>query len=415
MSNYRNVFVLIVAIGLLQVGGGILGVVTPLGLELMGLNGTMIGAIAALFALGFMIGAWTAPRAIAAVGNIRVFAAAAGVVAVGAMLMGLETHPLMWTPVRAVQGLGMAWMFASAESWLSSATPAQARGRVLGLYHVVAKAALLGGPFIVAGLPALDTRNYLWIAMFIALALVPVCLTRRGEPVRPQKRTMGPVSILKVAPAALWGAFLAGVINTGTLAILPVYAQRMRAEDSPYSATSIAALAMAAAWLGGLISQWPVGRLSDHVDRRLVVAGMGCVSAAAACVLGFMTDALPTNAILALLAVWGAGSLSFYGVAIAHGVDRTEEGDVAALMSGLLFVWAAGSVIGPPLAGLSLRIGYGEGGLFLCAGGLTVLLVLAMLFRRSARGSVPADQRSDWEHSHPTSVQQAEIDPRTEP
>ena len=415
MSDYRNVWALIVAVGLLQVAGGILGVITPLGLGALGVDAFSIGLIAALYAAGFMAGAWTAPRAISAVGNIRVFSAAAALTAAGTLLMGLEEYPVAWTVIRLVQGASFAWMFASAESWISAATPAPARGGVLGLYHVLAKAALLGGPFLIAGLSPLAPQPFLWAALFLAMALVPVCLTSRGEPSRPGRTAMTPMALIRLAPAAVWGVLLAGVINTGTLALLPVFAQKIAPDSLGGGVTQAAALAMAAAWMGGLVSQWPVGRISDRMDRRIVIACMGVVSGAAAIALGLMVESLPYPATLGLLALWGTGSLSFYGVAVAHGVDRTEPGQIAPMMSGLLFVWAFGSVLGPPLAGLAMRTPVGHGGLFIFAGGLTGLLVIAMLWRRTMRPAVAATARDSWTMTRPTSVSSSDIDPRSDP
>ncbi|MCH2458510.1 MAG: hypothetical protein MK186_10720, partial [Henriciella sp.] len=77
MSAYRNVWALIASAAFLQLGGGILGVVTPLGLETLGVSPGLIGAIAAVYALGFMVGAYTASNAVILFGNIRVFSAAA--------------------------------------------------------------------------------------------------------------------------------------------------------------------------------------------------------------------------------------------------------------------------------------------------------------------------------------------------
>lgn len=411
MADYRNVWVLILAVGLLQVSGGILGVIAPIGLQTLGLSPLMIGVIGALHAAGFMAGAWIAPRSIARIGNIRVFCAGAAGGAVTSLVMGLAPNEFAWAAARLVQGAAFAWMFASAESWMSAATPAKARGGVLGFYHVIAKVALLVGPFIVMGYAPLEAQAFMWTALFFAAALVPVTITRRVEPPRSGEQTLPWGDFLKLAPAAVAASFLAGVTNTGLLALLPLFAERVEIGGT---ATGAAALAMAAAWTGGLISQWPAGRLSDRVDRRLVVAAMALIAVIAASGLALGVGVLPSPAILALLAIWGAGSLSFYGVAVAHGVDRASQEQIPGLMSGLLFVWAGGSVIGPPLAGFAISTPFGPGGLFVFAVAMTGLLIAAMLWRREARPSVPTEERANWEMTQPTAITGQEIDPRVD-
>ena len=154
MTDTRNVFALILAVMILQIAGGLLSMLTPLGLEALGTAPQFIGGIAALYATGFMLGAWTAPAALASFGNIRLFAAAAAVTSAGSIALSLWYEPGFWAIVRIVQGVSFAYMFTSVESWLGQAVPDKSRGNVMGLYHMGAKLSLMIGPFFVAGLGA---------------------------------------------------------------------------------------------------------------------------------------------------------------------------------------------------------------------------------------------------------------------
>jgi len=412
MADYRNVWALIAAAAFLQLGGGILGVVTPLGLETLGVSPGMIGAIAAGHAVGFMVGAWYSSTAIILFGNIRVFSAAAAVCGASVLAMQLALDPIGWTIVRIIQGAAFAWMFSSIESWLGATVSAKSRGSVSGFYHLIAKVSLVLGPFFVAGLAPIDFRPYLWCAIFLVLSLLPVCLTRRGEPPPPGTEAFRLTRLFKLAPAAVISVFLAGVINSGTMALLPIYAG-VAMPDVAGGATGAAALAAAAAWIGGLISQWPAGRISDHFDRRVVIAVMGAIASIAALVLG-LRPGLPSNVILIALAAWGAGSLSFYGIGVAHAIDRAEAPQIARVMAGLLFVWAFGSVIGPPLSGFAFNLPFTQGGLFLLAAILSALLSFSMLWRRASRKDVPQEDQEPWKITLPSTAEVAEIDPRTE-
>ena len=79
------------------------------------------------------------------------------------------------------------------------------------------------GPFFVAGLSPLDSRAYSWAALFLTLALVPVCLTPQVQPETRDRTAMPLGRLYRLAPAAVIGVALAGVVNTGTLALLPIY------------------------------------------------------------------------------------------------------------------------------------------------------------------------------------------------
>ncbi|MAN74251.1 MAG: hypothetical protein CME85_10880 [Henriciella sp.] len=412
MSDYRNVWALIAAAAFLQLGGGILGVVTPLGLETLGVSPGLIGAIAAAYALGFMVGAYTATNAVILFGNIRVFSAAAATCGASVLVMQLALDPWSWTVVRILQGAAFAWMFSSIEAWLGATVSMKNRGSVSGFYHLIAKVALVVGPFFVAGLAPVDFRPYLWAAIFLTLSLLPVCLTRRGEPPAPSVEPLAFRRLFEIAPSAVIAVFLAGLINSGTLALLPLYAG-VALPDVPGGSTGAAAVAAAACWTGGLISQWPAGRISDHIDRRVVIAVMGGISAAAALVLGLFPG-LPENWIVIALGVWGLGSLSFYGIGVAHAIDRSDTAQISRVMSGLLFVWAAGSVIGPPLSGYAFRVPFTEGGLFLLAAILSIVLTVSMMYRRTRRQDVPKDAQEPWMITLPSTANTGEIDPRTD-
>ena len=352
MTETRNVFALILAVMILQIAGGLLSMLTPLGLEALGTGPQTIGVIAAFHAAGFMLGAWSSPRALAMFGNIRLFAAAAAMTSVGALSLSLWYEQGFWAVIRIIQGVSFAYMFTSVESWLGEAVPERSRGNVMGIYHTAAKLSLIIGPFFVAGLSPLDSRAYSWAALFLTLALVPVCLTRQEQPATPDRETMPLARLYGLAPAAVIGVALAGIINTGTTALLPIYFEDFSLVGG---GTAAVAIAGGAAWLGGLIVQWPAGHLSDQVERRMVIAAMCASSGLAALVIAVFGRSLGEIGVILVLTLWGAGSLSFYGLCVAHAIDRTPKGQIPQVMSGLLFVWAGGSILGPLMSGFAMR------------------------------------------------------------
>ena len=216
--------------------------------------------------------------------------------------------------------------------------------------------------------------------------------------------------LLKISPSASAGVFIAGLVNSGTLALLPVFASTL-AEDR--NALAIAGIAYSVANVGGLLIQWPAGLISDRTDRRNVIAFLALVSGAATLALFFLGASLPALAIYALLFVWGAGSLSFYGVCVAHGVDRVTDEDMTAMMSMLLIVWALGSVIGPIVAGSMMRSALGPQGLFAFSSGCLMILFIIMLIRRIERAPVPDEEQSNWQPNLPAGLPGGDLDPRT--
>ena len=409
MTAFRNVASLILSAALLQVAGGLLGVIVPISLGAAGVSDATVGLIAGIYSAGFMVGAAMAPRMIRRIANIRVFAFAAALGAVMALLMAMYRDPYTWSIARFAQGIGIALMFASVESWMTEATPASQRGSVLGVYHVAAKVALILGPFLAIGHAAEALEPFIWCGIFLAFALMPVCITKSLQPAPPDPDPFPIRRMFDVAPSAVIGVFIAGFSNTGFLSLLPLYAQ----QAGGASVASAAATLMAAAYIGGVASQWPAGLISDHIDRRIVIGGMGLLSAVAALLLAVL-DGNPGSLLTQfLIGIWGAGALSFYGLCIAHAADRCEPSKIARMLSGLLFVWAAGAVLGPIVFGIVMSSPLATQGLFILEAIIGLLLFFLMVWRRQAKAPVVEENRESFEVVQPTSVLGAEIDPRS--
>ena len=323
--------------------------------------------------------------------------------------MAMFRDPYSWALARFAIGIGFALMFASVESWMTEATPQSQRGSVLGIYLVVTKLSLIGGPFLAVGALPESLEPYVWCGIFLCLALMPVCATRSLQPAPPDPSPFPIRRMFEVAPAAVMGVFVAGFSNTGFLSLLPIYAEKSNG-SSVTAATSL----MAAAYIGSMISQWPVGYISDRIDRRIVIGAMGLASGVVALVMAFLNPQPGSFAALILIGLCGAGALSFYGLCIAHAADRSVPEKMARMMSGLLFVWAAGSVLGPIFFGVIMSSPLGGRGLFIFEAIIGALLFVLMVWRRRAKAAVTEEMREHFEIVQPTSVMGAEIDPRTD-
>jgi MFS family permease len=207
--------------------------------------------------------------------------------------------------------------------------------------------------------------------------MVPVCFTAAEQPDPPKAQPLALVEQFATAPAAVIGSFGAGLVNGGVLALAPLYAAQ-------HYGPGAAAEFYSAAFIGSLLLQWPAGRLSDSVDRRLVIAALTLIAALSAFALALWSGRLTHFAAVALFFVWGAGALSFYGIAVAHMADRAEPGKLAQASAGVLFVWAAGSIIGPLIMGPLVDL-FDVAGMFWFAGLAAIVVTGAMFWRRNTR------------------------------
>lgn len=381
MTSLRNIASLVAAITILQLAQGLMGVYLPLAMSADSLKGAAIGFVGAMYSAGFMAGAWYGPTLLARVGHIRVFAAAAAMVTATTLGLGAANDAISWGLLRGVMGFSVAFVFVSVDSWMSISVSKDERGSIMGIYQVLTKAALTLGPFLAFGAIPGAMGPLMIAGALQALAIVPISLTSRAQPAPPIAAPLALREQFDVAPAAVTASFFAGFVNAGVMTLAPLYALEHFGAQQALTFQS-------AGFFGSLLLQYPVARLSDRMDRRVVIAGLSGMAALAALTLALFGGRLPFVGAAALFALWGAGALSFYGIAIAHMADRAEPGRIAQAASGLLFVWAAGSIAGPLLLGAAVEIG-GREAMFWFAGLSGAALVGFMFWRRAERG--PAD------------------------
>lgn len=398
-SLLRNVAALIATVAILQLASGLLAVRIPLAFSAEGYSRTALGLVAASYSAGFMMGAMIATTLLARVGHIRVYAACAAVFAVSTLALHFSTDVWAWGLARMIAGISVALIFAAIESWLAFSITPGARGEVMSVYMVLTKGALALGPFFAFDYAPPEAEPWMIAAALAALSMVPICFTAAAQPDPPKAQPIALVEQFAVAPAAVIGCFGAGLVNGGVLALAPLYA----AEN--YGAGAAAEF-YSAAFTGSLLLQWPAGRLSDRVDRRLVIAGLTALAAVTAFMLAVWSGRLLEWSALLLFFLWGAGGLSFYGIAVAHMADRAEPGRLAQASAGLLFVWAAGSVLGPLIMG-PLVDAFDVAGVFWFAGVAATSVCIAMFWRRNTREG--PETKEDFAPQIGTSVAAGEI------
>ena len=410
LTVYRNILVLVAALTLLQGAMAALAVVTSLKLLAGGVSGAGIGLVASAYSAGFLGGTLIAPMKIGRIGHIRAFTLLGGVCALVALLLPLAGHAVaLWALLLAAAGLGAAGILTAGESWIANTAPAHQHGAILGFYHMVSKTGAIAAPFVVAA--ALSGLGAFMIVtgLFVA-ALLPVAATNRSQPAVVSAKPFGPMRIVRLAPASAFAALCAGAVNNSIAQLYPIFA----ASVSPENVGALSVQLTGAILAGAMIGLWPIGMVSDLLDRRLVIAAAAAIGAAAATGLVIASAGSEKAVILLLAGSFGAGSLSYYGVAVANAAVRTCTHDFTPMMVGILVIWGIGSVLGPPVAGVFLILVPGGAGLFVFAALALAVLCALCLSLIAIAPPAPDEEREPFSVSPATSLAIAELDPRGE-
>lgn len=391
---------------ILIAGHGLLTTLVPVRVELLGASAAVAGAIATGYFLGLVIGALYNPRLIHNVGRIRALAGFAAIFSATALLLPLVPWPALWIVIRAVAGASLAGLTLVIESWLNSVSTTELRGRVLAIYMIVFYSAYGAGQFLLPVFNPAGFELFAIAAILLGMSLVPIVLTRTEAPEVVAPTPLNLSRLLRVSPLAVIGSISSGMILGAFYGLGPYFAI-MR--DMP---SREVAFFMAAAIFGGLALQWPIGMLSDHIDRRWVILGVATATAIISTAIAFLSDGL-IGLLLASIALFGGVSFTIYPLSLAHAGDRLHNNeDMVGLSSGMLLIYSVAAAIGPLVAGQVFRF-FNGGGLFLFIATISAVTVIFGLWRMKSAPVAEEDQVA-FVAMPRTTPTVAELDPRQE-
>lgn len=399
-------FTLLLGTAIMVAGHGLLTTLVPIRVDLFGASASAAGTIAAGYFVGLVAGAWFNPRIIHQVGRVRALAGFAAIFAATTLMLPLLPWVSAWVVIRALSGACLAGLTLVIESWLNASAGNRERGRVLAIYMIVFYGSFGGGQFLLSAYDPAGFELFAIAAILLSMSLVPIVLTRTEAPAVTAPTPLNLPEMLRVSPMAVFGAVAAGAILGAFYGLAPLFAV---ARGLPSSGV---AFFMAAAIFGGLVLQWPIGLLSDRIDRRSVILGAAAASAAVSIAIAFT----PMGADLMLLlfvALFGGVSFTIYPLALAHASDRLENNeDMVGLSSGMLLLYSAGAVVGPLAAGPVFALQREGGGLFLFMATIAVITVIFGFWRVYRAPPATSDEQVAFVAVPRTSAALTELDPR---
>jgi MFS family permease len=340
----------------MMVGAGLLGSLLSLRMNAEGFSEPLIGLILSGFYIGLMIGSFQCPAIVKRAGHIRAFAVFAAINTATTLFYPLFISPYFWFCGRLMSGMSMMGMYMVIESWLNDRTEAPMRGRVFSVYMAMSFIGLgFGQLFLMTGEISSD-ELFLVAGIFVVLSLVPVALTRSISPTLPEIVTMKTSEILLKAPMGLLGSVAVGMIAGAFYSLGPVYAKRIGLD------VHLVACYMSLTILCGFLMQWPVGKISDRLDRQNVLAGVALLISLS-CGLILLSSGQSPWLIFLSTGFYGGMAFTLYPVAVAHTNDRMEPREIIPASSALLLSYGLGACIGP-IAAASVMAILGPAGLY---------------------------------------------------
>lgn len=364
---------------LLMIGNGIQGTLLSVRGAIEGFNTLEMSLVMSAYFVGFLGGSRFAPNLIARVGHVRVFAALGSLVSAALILFPTVTDPVAWIALRVLVGFCFSGVYVTAESWLNDATSNANRGKALSLYMVVQTLGIITAQGLVAIGDPSGFVLFIVPSVLVSLAFAPILLSVSPAPPFGTIKIMSLGTLFRFSPLTCMAIFLLGAVYSALFGMAGVFGVA-----AGLSVTQISILT-AAIFAGGLVMQFPVGAISDRMDRRqliLIVAAAGIGGA----LLGAWSQGFAMIVVAALII--GGAVNPLYGLVIAYANDYLEPEDMAGAAGQIVFLNGVGAV-GGPVVTASLMTIFGPAGFFVfIAWVLSTLLVYGIYrsFRRPTTG-----------------------------
>ncbi len=384
---------LLLGMGILMLGSGLQSSLLGVRATIEGFSPTVTGLIMSCYYVGYLFGTIATPRMVRRVGHIRAFAALAAVASGAALVHGAFVEPVTWAVMRLLSGLCFAGIYVVAESWLNDRASRETRGRLFAIYMAVLYVGLGAAQFLLVPWSPATTLPFMMVSLLISASMVPIVLSAQQAPEVALPRRVRLRDLYRSAPLGVAGVTVAGLISSLIFSMGTVYARL-----SGLSITQVAAF-MSVSILAAVLTQYPVGRLSDRMDRRILIAIVCTIATGvAATIVAF--PRIPHPLLLVLTALFSGSALTLYSQSISHVNDKLEPSEMVAASSKLLRINGTAAAFGPLAMG-GLFSAFGPRAYFATLGTLTASLMLYDLWRKTKAEPVSPDHRARFIETRP--------------
>ena len=372
---------------LLMLGNGLQGTLLGVRGSLENIDAATMGYIMSAYFVGFLLGSRLTPSMLQRVGHVRVFAALGSLVSAAFILYAAAVDPLSWTALRLLVGFCFSGIYVVAESWLNHSSTNETRGQALSLYMIVQMSGMVLGQLLLNVADPAGYGLFVLITVLVSISFAPMLLSSSPAPRHQSARAMSLPTLVRTSPLASVGMLLLGGVFSALFAMSSVYATErgLSIRDTSYFITAI--------FLGGLFFQYPIGWLSDRLDRRLLIigtTGTGALATVFAVLFGESLWVLFGTAL-----VLGGMANPLYSLLVAYANDYLELEDMAGAAGGLLFINGFGAMSGPIIVG-TMMSRYGIEWFFISVGILMSVICLYGLYRMTQRPYIVGDERAPY-------------------
>lgn len=388
LAAVGSAWALFFGLALIMIGNGLQSALLGVRAELEGFGATVTGVIMTGYFVGFLVGSRLVPYMILKVGHVRTFAALASLTSITILIHPAYVDAWVWTAMRFLTGLGYAGLYIVCESWLNDRATNKTRGQLLAAYMIVMLGGAAAGSLLLGTVAPWSFRPFILISVLMSFAVIPILLSAAPAPAVDQPEAMSLKRLYQASPLGVVGALLVGSTQGLFFGMGAVYATRAGLSVPETS------IFMMGAFVGGMILTWPIGKLSDIFDRRLILTGTTFCAALAAVGGALLTNRLDWMLYLAM-ALFGGFNQPLYSLCISHTNDFLTPKQMVRASGTLVMLTGIGSIMGPMMAAAAMD-SVGPWGYFWALAVLQTVLGLFAIYRISRRPARPLEEQGAY-------------------
>lgn len=393
ISVLGSVWALLLGTLLIMLGNGMQFTLIGLRGDIEGFSAGTLAIITSGYYIGFLSGARVTPILIRRVGHVRVFAALGSFMSAGLIALPLAAEPWAWTPLRLVIGFCMAGVYVSAESWLNHAATNESRGKILSAYMIAQTIGIIGAQWLLTLGDAATSVLFIVASILVSISFAPILLSVTPTPAVTVTQPMSLKRLFKAAPLGTAGTFFLGSIYATQSGMAAVFGTQI-GMSAPQIALFVAML-----FAGALFLQFPIGWLSDIMDRRKLIFGSALLGAVG-CALGLVSE-MRSELLLVAAFVAGGVTTPLYSLFLAYTNDDLSPDEMPAASGGLVFIFGVGAIGGPLLCGWAMQL-IGPNGFWLVLTVTFAMIAAYALYRMTQRASTPVEETEAYLNIIPT-------------
>lgn len=257
---------------------------------------------------------------------------------------------IFWFILRLLIGVGDQMLHFGSQTWITTTVSEKSRGKSIALYGLSFGLGFAMGPLLTRLVEINEALPFM-VSAFLSMTMWLLIFLVRNEKPNIQEDAFKTVSstkrivkTLKIAWVAMLPGFAYGILEATLHGIFPVYGLRIGHDVNTLS------LIIPVFALGSVVTQFPIGALSDRLGRRKVLIFVFSIGIICFTLAGILESSVVALFILFALSGMFVGSTFSLGITYMTDLLPTTLLPAGNILVGVCF--SLGSILGPVLGGL---------------------------------------------------------------